>query len=288
MTTPREFPVWVPVGDHHAAAVVTLPEGDPRGVVVFTTGGGGAPRSQRFRLWTRAARGLADRGIASVRMEYKGVGDSTGVALFGLGWNELPIDQVLDVARFATAVTGSEELGLCGNCAGARASIRAADALPGCRSLALFWLKPLASPGRGNRARFRSAFKLFERMPAPARRGLSKLYWAREARRGRGRGVAETLNRAAQGRDLLLIETKSALAGELPAVIDRLRASNNGRRVEFRQFESTSMQAFQSLEEQETTVETVIEWFDRSFAHPNGAEPGVSEPLRPARASEPR
>ena len=45
--------------------------------MVFTTGGGGTLRSQRFRLWTRAARALADIGIASVRMEFAGIGDST-------------------------------------------------------------------------------------------------------------------------------------------------------------------------------------------------------------------
>ena len=119
--TTREYPVWIQVKDHHIAAIVALPEGDPRAVVLFTTGGGGAPRSQRFRLWTRAARELADRGIASVRMEYEGVGDSTGAGRIGLKWSQLPTDDVIEVARFAMSVTGTTQLGMSGNCAGARA-----------------------------------------------------------------------------------------------------------------------------------------------------------------------
>ena len=112
MKTTREYPVWIPVDDHHIAAIVALPEGDPRGVVLFTTGGAGAPRSQRFRLWTRAARELADRGIASVRMEYEGVGDSTGAGRIGLKWSQLPTDDVIEVAKFAMSVTGTTQLGM--------------------------------------------------------------------------------------------------------------------------------------------------------------------------------
>jgi len=284
MTTFQEYPVWVPVGDHHVAAIVTLPEGDPRGVVVFTTGGGGSLRSQRFRLWTRAARGLAQQGIASVRMEYPGVGDSTGVARIGLGWANLPVDDVVAVAKFAMSVTGTERLGLCGNCAGARSSIRAVRSLPECRSLVLFWLKPLASVDRASRKGLRSAIRMADHLPAPVKGVLAKAYWKRESRAGRGDGVADTLRRAAAGRDLLLIETKSALAGDIPAVMKELDGSIDGNRVEFRPVESTSMQAFQSVSEQEMTVETVIEWFDRSFQKISSVEGRIREPSSSAPA----
>ena len=284
MTTFHEYPVWIPVGDHHIAAIVTLPEGDPRGVVVFTTGGGGSLRSQRFRLWTRAARGLAELGVASVRMEYPGVGDSTGVARIGLGWANLPVDDVVAVAKFAMSVTGTERLGLCGNCAGARSSIRAVRSLPECRSLVLFWLKPLAAVGRPSRKGLRSAVRLAGRLPAPLKSALAKVYWKRESRAGRGVGVADTLRRAGAGRDLLLIETKSALAGEIPAVMKELQGSSDGDRVEFRPVESTSMQAFQSVSEQEMTVETVIEWFDQSFQKISSVETRTPEPSSSAPA----
>jgi alpha/beta superfamily hydrolase len=260
----KEYPVFVPVGDHHTAAIVTIPESDPRGVVVFTTGGGGALRSQRFRLWTRAARGLAEQGVASVRMEYPGVGDSTGTHRTGLAWEKLPVEDVVAVAEFAMSVVGTDNLGLCGNCAGARASIRAADSLPTCRSLALFWLKPLTSTDRSTQKGLRPVVRVLRRAPGPIKRVLAKTYWKRQSR-GIGVGVADTLRKAAVGRDLLLIETQSALAGQIPAVMEELQASANGNRIQLRRFESTSMQAFQSLSEQEITVSAVIEWFDGSF-----------------------
>jgi alpha/beta superfamily hydrolase len=272
MTSSNEYPVFVPVADHHTAAIVTLPDGDPRGVVLFTTGGGGALRSQRFRLWTRAARGLAERGIASVRMEYPGVGDSTGTHRLGLGWSKLPVDDVIALAGFATAVTGTDQLGLCGNCAGARASIRAAESLPTCRSLVLFWLKPLASADRATQKRLRLAVRVLRHAPAPIKRAIARTYWTREARAGHGAGVADTLRMAAEGRDLLLIDTDSALAGQLPDVMSDLKRTSDGHRIELRRVESTSMQAFESISEQEVALESVIEWFDASF--PRGGSAG--------------
>jgi predicted alpha/beta-hydrolase family hydrolase len=278
--TTREYPVWIPVNDHHIAAVVALPEGDPRAVVLFTTGGGGAPRSQRFRLWTRAARELADRGIASVRMEYEGVGDSTGAGRIGLKWSQLPTDDVIEVAKFAMSVTGTTQLGMSGNCAGARACIKAVDALPECKSLVLFWLKPIAAPDRGTR-RFQSGVRLFRLLPDGVKRKVAKAYWYREGRASKKVGVENTLREAAAGRDVLLIETSSALAGEIPAVIQDLQRASNGHRVELRQVESTSMQAFQSPAEQEMTVTTVLEWFDASFPGASGEEEAL-EPGQPA------
>jgi glyceraldehyde-3-phosphate dehydrogenase/erythrose-4-phosphate dehydrogenase len=113
---------------------------------------------------------------------------------------------------------------------------------------------------------------------------LAKAYWKRESRAGRGVGVADTLHRAATGRDLLLIETKSALAGEIPAVMKELQGSVDSHRVEFRPVESTSMQAFQSVPEQEMTVKTVIEWFDRSFRNDSSGERRTQEPSSSAPA----
>ncbi len=272
----QEYPVFVPVGDHQVAAIVTIPRGNPRGVVLFTTGGGGALRSQRFRLWTRAARGLAQRGIASVRMEYPGIGDSTGVSRIGLGWAKLPVDDVIVLARFAMSVAGTDRLGLCGNCAGARAILRAIGSFPSCESLVLFWLKPLASSDRATQKRLFSSVRVLKRLPGPLKRLLVRAYWKRQSRSGLGIDVAERLRDAAQGRDLLLVETQSALAGQIPQVMEELQASNQRYRVELQRVESTSMQAFQSVSEQESTVSAVIGWFDASFAEvpsTNGRDP---------------
>ena len=63
-----------------------------------------------------------------------------------------------------------------------------------------------------------------------------------------------------------------------------LQGSSDGNRVEFRPVESTSMQAFQSVSEQEMTVETVIEWFDQSFQKISSVETRTPEPSSSAPA----
>ena len=142
----REHGVFVPSGDRVLGAVVALPDREARGVVALTTGGGGALRSHHFAVWTRVARGLAERGIASIRMEHAGVGDSTGVAR--MDFKGLPVEDVKAVARFGLEATGSQRLGLCGNCGGARAALQAARSLPEAETLLLLWMKPLASTKR--------------------------------------------------------------------------------------------------------------------------------------------
>src|SRR5206468_3179120 len=76
----REFPVFVPSRGERIGAVIAVPDADPRGLVLLMPGGGGAPRAHRYAMYTKVARGLAERGIASVRMDWRGVGDSTGRA----------------------------------------------------------------------------------------------------------------------------------------------------------------------------------------------------------------
>jgi pimeloyl-ACP methyl ester carboxylesterase len=66
-----EHPIFVPHRSDHVAAVISLPASTPRGLVLLIQGGV-APRSHRNRLWTRIARDLAQRGVASVRMECMG------------------------------------------------------------------------------------------------------------------------------------------------------------------------------------------------------------------------
>jgi pimeloyl-ACP methyl ester carboxylesterase len=72
----RSYPVFAPHGDGCIAAVVTLPDREPRGVVLvlrlihpFDLAGSGT--------WPWLSRVLAERGIASIRLDYEGFGDST-------------------------------------------------------------------------------------------------------------------------------------------------------------------------------------------------------------------
>jgi alpha/beta superfamily hydrolase len=131
----RELPVFVPYEDDHLAAVITVPDGDPAALVLLLTGTG-APRSHRFQLWTRAARALADQGLASVRMDYRGVGDSTG-RMPQLVLGDRRRDQAMAVARFAMAAVGIDRFGIASNCSGAVIGLEIAAEMPECTAAIL-------------------------------------------------------------------------------------------------------------------------------------------------------
>lgn len=111
-----EFPVFVAHEDEHLAAVITVPDSDPRALVQLLQGGGGQSRSHRNRTWVRLARGLADKGIASVRMDYPGLGDSTGAPSFEV--ESPPVEAALAVARVSLGAVGADTFAVVGNCIG--------------------------------------------------------------------------------------------------------------------------------------------------------------------------
>lgn len=125
----REFPIFVPFDDDHLATVVTVPDGPPRGLVVLLQGLGGG-RSHRYQLWTRAARELAESGLASIRMDYREMGDSTGSSSGSL--NEPPVREILEVIRVGMRATRVTSCAVLGNCMGGRAALRIAQELQGC------------------------------------------------------------------------------------------------------------------------------------------------------------
>jgi pimeloyl-ACP methyl ester carboxylesterase len=119
----REYPVFIPAEEAFLGAVVTVPPDEPTGLVVLLTGIG-APRSHRFQMWTRVARRLADRGIASIRLDYGGMGDSTGAALeWTEGWERVLSVQVLTATRQQMRILGVDRVAAVGNCGGAWLSL---------------------------------------------------------------------------------------------------------------------------------------------------------------------
>ena len=128
----NEFPVFVPSGAEHVACVLTVPDGPPAGLWVLMPGIS-SPRSTHFHfpLWTEVARRLADRGIASVRLDHVGVGDSTGhIELLEPG--PARVEDVLAVTRFAISATGVSRVGMAGSCYGGRLALETALRVPEC------------------------------------------------------------------------------------------------------------------------------------------------------------
>jgi pimeloyl-ACP methyl ester carboxylesterase len=120
----REFPVFLPVGDYHLCAVVCAPIGEVGDLGVVLLSGGNITRTHRNGMWVRAARTLAERGYASIRFDYHGVGDSTGTTMFDL---ERPfLQDVQAVAGFLRRATGITRLALAATCFGARSALAAA------------------------------------------------------------------------------------------------------------------------------------------------------------------
>ncbi len=74
----KQFPLFVQAGDDHVAAVLTVPEGNPRGVVISLSGTG---RHSLIgsTMCAHLSQRLVEGGLAHVRLDYAGVGDSPGL-----------------------------------------------------------------------------------------------------------------------------------------------------------------------------------------------------------------
>jgi pimeloyl-ACP methyl ester carboxylesterase len=112
----KEFPFFVPYEDQYLAGTLTVPDREPEALVLLLAGTG-APRSHRFQLWTRTARGLAEHGLASVRLDYRGIGDSSGRVLQPV-LGDQRTEQAITVARFCMQACSVERVAVIGNCSG--------------------------------------------------------------------------------------------------------------------------------------------------------------------------
>jgi alpha/beta superfamily hydrolase len=255
----KEYPVFIPSGQEQIGTVITVPDGEPRGLVLLLAGGGGAPRSHRYGMFTKLARSLAEEGIASARMEWRGVGDSTGSATYS--FRVLPVEDVVTVARFALKATGTTVLGMAANCGGARTSMKALPRIPEARGAVLMMLKPRAGT-RSKKPTVLKAKLLLKRVPAIGPL-VRKAYWATRWRKGSP--VFDGLRSVNQISDVLVLEADTVKVGKLPRIVASLQAKNGRHRLEMRTLPGGATKAFQSLERQEYAVDSTVEWFDQLF-----------------------
>ncbi len=256
----REYPVFVPSGEERIAAVIAVPEGTPRGLVLMLPGGGGAPRSQRYGMYTKVARSLAERGIASVRMEWRGIGESTGQARYS--FKALPVEDSVTVARFALRVTGATQFGMAANCGGARTALLALPGVPEARAAVLMMLKP-RSITRSQKPPVKRMKRWVKRIPW-AGALIRQAYWAVRGWR-KGTPVYDGLRVLNGMSDLLLLEAGTVKVGKLSRFVANLQAKNGSHRLEMRTLPGGASRSFQSLERQDFVIESVVEWFDQLF-----------------------
>ena len=119
-----EYPVFVRAQADVLAGVVCAPAGEMEDLGVVLLTGANYTRTHRNRMWVRAARELAERGVPSIRFDYHGVGDSTGSVVIDL---EIPLDADANgAADLLKAATGVTRLAFVATCFGGRAAVAAA------------------------------------------------------------------------------------------------------------------------------------------------------------------
>ncbi len=149
-STPRRAPTsaaagrpetarWLQAGDQTVLSVITRPTGPARGAgVIFLNGGHGGSSAGKNRIYSRMAADLAERGFHSIRLEWHGIGDSTGAI------DEFVLHQPFRSETLAAAAAlreeGVRDIALYGECIGARTAVVVADELPDLRAAFLVTL----------------------------------------------------------------------------------------------------------------------------------------------------
>jgi pimeloyl-ACP methyl ester carboxylesterase len=271
-----EHPLFVPAGGEHLAAILAVPSGEARALVLLLPGFG-VGRSHKARIWTLAARRLAERDIASIRLDYPGHGDSTGSPA-SVELDAPALDEAVAAAEVGKALVGAAVLGVVGNCFGARTAVALAEHRDDCLAAALVMpggFNVLLEPRPRKRDRF------------PVGVGAS----IRRALRGRGAPARAPAPGGDDGPERFIPDVARALASTdllfvLPGIeerrrvlqqaVDDLAASNGtGGRVTVEVLRATNnASANIPVEAQPALVDMVTDWMDRSL--PGSAADGAS------------
>ena len=261
-----DHPIFVPFDREYLAGVVTTPETEPRGLVLLLQGLG-ASRSHRYNLWTRIARQLADRGIASVRMDYPELGDSTGA--FPGDMNDPPIEEAMAIARTALDALGLEAFGVAGNCLGARVGLELASRMPNCASAVLIMPDSVKSilVGEGKTAAHRAAGRVARKTPKLAK--IVRRWVHTESIQPRMLFLPE-VHRALRHASLLFLWLGRAQIGAHleRGVVDMLEREPDvpSSRARVHTIAATGTSGMRlSLELQPIVIDAIVDWFDETM-----------------------
>jgi alpha/beta superfamily hydrolase len=282
----KEYSVFIPYDREHLAAVITVPEQDPTGLVLLTTGTG-APRSHRFQLWTRLARRLAEDGLASVRMDYLGIGDSSGRILERrMGELEKRVDEALAVARFSSDAVGTSRLITLGNCSGGLIGLGVAAKSPTCVG-AICILPRVLQPTKANEVVIglrRSRLASLARSNALLRPIAQSL----RGRKGKPRpGLTEWVASVLARGSVLFVFSEADTDAynerarqQIERMISRLPQPQQ-KRFELRLLPGGPLSGFESLDIQQDVIDAVEEWTAAAL------DPAGRGGLQPVGATDP-
>ncbi|MGQ0670442.1 MAG: alpha/beta fold hydrolase [Actinomycetota bacterium] len=270
-----ESPIFVPFEGERLAAIVTIPESTPRALVLMLQGLG-ATRSHRYGLWARTARSLAERGLASVRMDYPELGDSTGS--FPSNMNDPPVKEATAVAGVALDSLGLDAMGIVGNCLGAKTGLAMAARMESCVSVGC---NLPSSPksllrGAGRTAPHRAARRAGKRFPRIAR-GVRRVVPTHRIK-PRLRFIPEVPEALASTDVLFLYLGQEEASRRFGEAVDGLVAdggSGSSRRAEVRLIPAGNTSGMLlDLKLQPIVIEHLVGWMDETLPaaakHPAG------------------
>jgi dienelactone hydrolase len=286
VTDVRELPIFVPHEGGHLAAVVTVPEGRPRGLVLMLPGASLDESVGSYLLFERAAPRLAERGLASVRMDYFGLGESTNdTEAWQLGEIEPALEQAEAVLAAVRRGVEVERFAIATLCYGGRVALRM-TARPECVG-AICLAPPLIDRGGWTSLRRRYArspiasalrgSKRFRRhVVRPLKRALAERKPTSLVRDAVGQlGHARVLvlySESEAGRDVY----KARATKSLSSMTDRLEASQRGQfGIELLPTDPLAGFDLMPPESQELVLDKVVEWLDGSFARSEQAPAGA-------------
>jgi pimeloyl-ACP methyl ester carboxylesterase len=267
----REHPIFVPYGSGHIAAVITTPPTAPRALVVLLTGWG-ATRSHRGRIWTHAARSLAERGFASARFDYPGIGDSTGEATARM--DDPPVGEVSAVLSAARTMIGDVEVALVGNCIGALTAYSVAVRVPECRAVVGI-LRDLGSivvhepRQRSRSAALQDAIRARPAVRSVVRKVLSPL--RSRSMQSRPLRLAPDVETILRSRDcLVLFLGEQRAASRLERNVAALADGHSRAHTQVRHVETPPIVGFRiPLQLQPHLIDTFVEWLDAQLPGPD-------------------
>jgi alpha/beta superfamily hydrolase len=229
----QEAPVYVRNGDGWLGAVVTVPEDTGASVGVVLLASRARDRAHRNGLWVKTAGAIAADGSYVLRLDYPGVGNSTGEPqLFGV--DDAPSGAVANACRFLLEHTPVRHLLLAGTCYGGRVVLETALQVPEVTDVALVAApvsRPLSPEGR---LRLKAA-RLLGLGGGRGNDGEPPAHWTGP----HGRGIAlerrfvDSLRRYLErGRVYLLYGDRDVVPDDLRRALDDLRLPPGRSEVE--------------------------------------------------------
>jgi pimeloyl-ACP methyl ester carboxylesterase len=259
-----EVPLYIPSRGERLGAVVSVPNHAPRSALgVVLIAGRARDRAHRNGMWVQVADALAARGMYALRLDYPGVGNSSGApTVFDLeqppGW---AVEDACDLLLRETTV---QRIALVGTCFGGRVVLEAASRIPAVRAVAVVSAPTHArTRTRRLRLRIKLARALGRQGPeqGPARAALQRreggLPLEDRVSPGFARDVRRTLERAPV---YFLYAERDFAWAELRFALDRLQLPPERYELDLVPGE---MHTFRSLAVQRLAAERIVEWCSR-------------------------